>query len=136
MKVVIDTNILVSGLLCPFGAPGEIVLMVASGTLELCYDARIISEYRDVLLRPKFPFGQFHVDSLLDQIKDCGHLVGAKPLLERLPHPDDESFLEVAIVGKARCLVTGNLKHYPSKKRQGILVVSPAEFLEVYRNKK
>lgn len=135
MKVVLDTNILVSGLLSPFGAPAEIVRMAASGILELCYDARILSEYRSVLLRPKFSFDQVHVGDLLDQIKTCGHIVAAKPLLKKLPDLDDEPFLEIALSGKARCLVTGNLKHFPAMKRQGMLVLSPTEFLEAYRGK-
>lgn len=133
MKVVLDTNIVVSGLLSPFGSSGKIVRMAASGDIELYYDARILCEYRDVLLRPKFSFVQIHIEYLLDQIKACGHIVAAKPLVKRLPDADDEPFLEVALEGKAQYLVTGNLKHYP-KKQQGILVVSPAEFLEVYRN--
>lgn len=135
MKVVLDTNVLVSGLLSPFGSVGEIAQMVTSGILELCYDARILSEYRDVLLRPKFSFEQIHVDYLLDQIKACGHLISAKPLAKKLPDLNDEPFLEVALAGKAECLVTGNLKHYPPKKRQGMSVVSPKEFLEICRGK-
>lgn len=136
MMIVLDTNVVVSGLLSPFGAPGEIVRMVASGALEICYDARILSEYRGVLSRPKFSFDQVHVDYLLDQIIACGHIVGARPLVERLTDPDDESFLETALAGKARYLVTGNLKHFPAKKRQGVPVVSPAEFLNVYRQER
>lgn len=135
MKVVLDTNVIVSGLLSPFGATGEIVRMLASGTLELCYDARILSEYRNVLLRPKFSFNQVQVDYLLDQIKMCGHIVAGKPLIKRLPELDDEPFLEVALAEKVQCLVTGNLKHYPVKKREGMLVVSPTEFLDIYRKK-
>lgn len=135
MKVVLDTNILVSGLLSPFGAPAEIVRMVASGTLKLCYDARILSEYRSVLLRPRFSFDRVYVGDILNQIKTCGHIVAAKPLLKKLPDIDDEPFLEIALSGKARCLVTGNLKHYPVEKRQGMPVLSPTEFLEAYRRK-
>ena len=134
MKIVLDTNVLVSGLLCPYGAPGEIVRMAASGILELCYDARVLSEYRSVLLRSKFPFGKTHVDVLLDQIKACGYVVATKPLTKRLPDPDDEVFLEVALAGKARCLVTGNLKHYPKRLRQGVLILPPSELLEIYRH--
>ena len=135
MKIVLDTNVLVSGLLRPFGAPGDIVRMTSSGTLELCYDARILSEYQNVLLRPKFHFDQAHVDALFDQIKACGHVVAAKPLAKALPDTDDESFLEVALAGKALCLITGNLKHYPTKKQQNTQVLSPMQFLEAYRGK-
>jgi len=50
-----------------------------------------------------------------------------------LSDPDDEPFLEAALGGGARCLITGNLGDYLVKKRQGTLVASPAEFLEIYR---
>ena len=52
MDIVIDTNVLVAGLLSPFGACGEIVRMVSAGELELSIDARILTEYNEVL-RPK-----------------------------------------------------------------------------------
>ena len=133
MIVVLDTNVVVSGLISPFGAPGEIVRMVASGVLQLCYDARVLSEYRNVLLRQEFSFDQAHVEDLLDQIETCGHVATGKLLTERLSDSDDEPFLEVALGGEAHYLVTGNLKHYPAKKRQGMRVVSPTEFLDIYR---
>jgi len=132
MRIVLDTNILVSGLLCPYGAPGKIVRMIASGTLQLCYDARIITEYKDVLSRPKFSFDKAHIDALITQIKFCGLVIAATPLLKRLPDQDDEAFLEVALAGKARCLVTGNLKHYPLKLQQNVTVITPPELLELY----
>jgi putative PIN family toxin of toxin-antitoxin system len=133
MKVVLDTNVVVSGLISPFGAPGEIVRMVASGALELCYDARVFSEYRSVLLRQEFSLDGVHVEDLLNQIEACGHVTTGKPLAKRLPDSDDEPFLEVALGGEAHFLVTGNLRHYPAKERRGMRVVSPAEFLEICR---
>ncbi len=92
MKVALDTNVMVSGLISPFGAAGEIVRMVASGALELCYDARVLSEYRSVLLRQKFSFDQAHVGDLLDQIEACGHVTTGKLLAKRLSDPDDEPY--------------------------------------------
>lgn len=132
MRIVLDTNVLVSGLLSPYGAPAEMIRMVSSGELELCYDARILSEYRTVLLRPKFPFESFQVQVLLEQIEFEGYAVATKPLKQKLPNPDDEVFLAVALAGSAKYLVTGNLKHYPREKRQGVSVVLPKEFLEIY----
>lgn len=133
MKLVLDTNVLVSGLLCPYGAAGQIVEMAASGALELCYDARIFSEYRNVLLRPKFRFDQVHIDYLLDQIKASGHVVAVTPLSKSLPDADDEPFLEVAVAVKAKYLCTGNIKHYPRDRRQGIAVISPPDLLRIFR---
>lgn len=56
MNIVLDTNVLVAGLLSPFGTCGEIVRMVSSGELRLSFDARIFTEYEEVLNRPKFKF--------------------------------------------------------------------------------
>ena len=136
MKVVLDTNVLVSGLLNPFNPPGEIVRMTSAGMLQLCYDARILSEYKEVLHRPKFELSSGHIHALMDQIKACGHSITAEPLEKALPDPDDEPFLEVAIAGKAVCLITGNIKHYPSPERQQARVLVPADFLTFYRSNK
>jgi len=130
----LNTNIIVSGLLNPFNASGEIIRMAASGVLELYYDSRILSEYRSVLFRPKFCLDKAHVDSLLDQIKSCGQVVAAKPLSTRLPDPYDEPFLEVSLEEKARCLVTGNLRHYLPEKYSNMTVLSPNDFLKLYRD--
>ena len=51
---------------------------------------------------------------------------------EQLPDSGDEVFLAVALAAQVRYLVIGNLKHYPAKSRQGIRVVSPRDFLELY----
>ena len=135
MKIVLDTNVLVSGLLIPFGSSGEIVRMVFSGELLLYIDARILSEYQDVLHRQKFNFDKDHIGILLDFIKLYGQFISSSPLTNRLPDPDDEPFLEVAIAGRVRSLVTGNTAHYPSQLREGINIYSPSEFIEFYRKK-
>ena len=71
----------------------------------------------------------------MDQLQADGDLVTALPLVERLPDPEDEISLEVALSGNALCLVTGNLKHYPVQNRQGVRVESPRAFLELFRNR-
>ena len=134
MRIVLDTNVLVSGLLSPFGPPGEIVRLVSTGLISLCLDARIASEYRDVLSRPKFAFDADAVATLLDYLESSGEMVASEPLATRLPDPDDEPFLEVALAALADVLVTGNLGHYPPGARVGAAVLSPAELVEQYRS--
>ena len=133
MKIVLDTNVLVSGLLQPYGPSGQIVRLVASGELVLCYDPRVLAEYREVLLRKKFSFDPERIDALLEEIRASGIPVAARPLAVRLSDPDDEPFLEIAQSGGAQCLVTGNLKHYPAEARQGVEVHSPRSFIELFR---
>ena len=135
MRVVLDTNVLVAGLLSPFGPPGEIVRMASSGELTLCLDARILTEYDEVLRRPRFGFDAGEVAVLLDFVERRGHLVASAPLRDSLPDPDDEPFLEVALAGAAEYLVSGNLVHFPLPLRHGIAVVSPSEFLTAYRRR-
>jgi len=132
MRIVLDTNVLVSGLLSPFGAPGDIVMMTAAGVLEVCYDGRILSEYREVLLRPKFGFKEDDIEEFLEQVESCGYAAAPKPLIHRLPDLSDEPFLEIALGGKVSCLISGNLKHYPVKSRKKMPVISPADFITTF----
>ena len=136
MKIVLDTNVLVAGLLSPFGPCGEIVRMVSSGDVTLCFDALILTEYSEVLYRPKFGFDKEKVSALLDHIEHRGRAVASSPLRHSLPDPDDEPFLKVAIAGKTECLVTANASHFPAKLRQGRKVLSPSEFLTFYKTQK
>jgi putative PIN family toxin of toxin-antitoxin system len=136
MKIVLDTNVLVAGLLSPFGPCGEIVRMVSSGEVTLCFDALILTEYSEVLYRSKFEFDKDRVAALLDHIEHRGHTVASSPLRHSLPDPDDEAFLKAAIAGKAECLVTGNASHFPSKLCQGRKVLSPSGFLTFYKTQR
>jgi uncharacterized protein len=133
MKIVLDTNVLVSGLLSPFGSSGEIVRMVSSGELILCLDARILSEYQDVMRRPKFKFNKTLIGVLIDYIHQNGQFVSGSPLKNALPDVDDEPFLEIAIAAKVKFLITGNILHYPPLSREGIDILSPADFIKLYR---
>jgi putative PIN family toxin of toxin-antitoxin system len=135
LRIVLDTNVLVSGLLSPFGPPGEIVRMVSSGVVTLCLDARIFAEYDEVLSRQRFGFDSDSVAALLDYVDFTGEVVAPQPLATRLPDPDDEPFLEVALACGADCLVTGNLVHYPPESRSGVLALSPAEFVDRIRSR-
>jgi putative PIN family toxin of toxin-antitoxin system len=135
MEIVIDTNVLVAGLLSPFGACGEIVRMISAGELMLSFDARILSEYNEVLRRPKFGFEEEKVAALLDYIVYRGRAVAPSPLSQSLPDPDDEPFLEVTLASPAVCLVTGNQKHFPAGRCQDVRVISPDEFLIFFKKK-
>ena len=134
MDIVIDTNVLVAGLLSPFGACGKIVRMVSAGELILSFDARILSEYNEVLRRPKFGFEEEKIAAFLDYIVYRGRAVAPFPLSYSLPDPDDEPFLEVALASHAVCLITGNQKHFPAERCQDAKVISPDEFLIFFKN--
>ncbi len=135
MRAVLDTNILVSGLLSPYGASAEILRMLLSGDLTPVYDARIFLEYEDVLSRSKFHFDKDDVAAFLDLLKSEGEVVSAMDLGLSLLDPHDEIFLEAAVSAKCEFLITGNIKHFPLSKRQGIRVLTPADFVGFMRKK-
>ena len=135
MRVVIDTNVIVSGVLNPHGPPGRIVNALLSETITVLYDDRMLSEYREVLLRPTFTFPRSDVEVLLGFVESVGEHVSAEPLSLVLPDPNDLPFLEVATRGGADALIIGNIKHFKSRRGQpGVLVITPADFLRCYGN--
>ena len=127
-NVVLDTNVLVSGLISSFGSPGRILDLVLIGEVAVAYDDRILGEWREVLRREKFGFPARDVETLLGFAESEGHKVTPSPLGANLPDPDDAPFLEVAHEAEA-ILITGNLKHYPPEERRGVEVLEPAAFL-------
>ena len=135
MKVVLDTNVPVSGLLKAHTNAGTIVRLIAAGLLQVVYDGRILAEYREVLNRPKFGFEKAEVEAIISQIEMDGILAAAEPLAERLPDPDDEPFLEVALAVPGAVLVTGNKKHFATASGQKTPILDPGEFISLWQEK-
>jgi putative PIN family toxin of toxin-antitoxin system len=133
VKIVLDTNVLVSGLLTPLGNCGEIVRMLTSDEITLCVDSRILMEYDEVLNRPQFHIAPQKAAVVIDYIQISAETHATAPLDKALPDENDNPFMEVALSSDAECLVTGNLKHFPECCREGVTVLAPKEFLEFFR---
>lgn len=131
MIAVLDTNVIVSGILRPFSRPGDILRLVSRGTLKVAYDIRILSEYREVLSRPRFGFSRESIETFLLQLEEDGLGVSAQPLPFRLTDPGDEPFLEVALAAPAGALVTGNKRHFPKESYEGVAILSPGQFCDM-----
>jgi uncharacterized protein len=132
VTVVLDTNVLVSALINPTGLPATVMALLLNGKLAVCYDNRILSEYREVLLRQKFHFKKSLIFQLLDYIRQEGEFIAAEPLRIASISEDDRMFYEVAKTGKAEYLVTGNKKHFPNED----IVRTPKEFVDIYLSSK
>ena len=131
MRIVLDTNVLVSGLHNPDGAPGRIVDLILSGHIQVLFDDRILAEYLDVLARPKLAIDPTLAQAIVGYMRLAGEKLTPLPLPQgTLPDPDDLPFAEIAISGKADALVTGNMKHFSGLKTRGVTVFSPVLFLE------
>jgi putative PIN family toxin of toxin-antitoxin system len=133
MQVVIDTNVIVSGILKPSNPPGEIIDMLFSGQVEPVYDDRILNEYSIVLRREKFSFPPETVNALLGTIQTIG--IRVIPLHRTISMPDDHDrcFIECALVSRDKIIVTGNKKHFPPSSLGPVKAFSPKEFMELPR---
>ncbi len=130
MRIVLGTNVLVSGILSPHGPPAAVLRALLTERVMLCFDERILSEYRDVLARGKSSFDRELVEELIAFLEAAGSPTLAAPLATTLPDPVDQMFIEVAVASQADFLVSGNLKHFPDKATEGVSVVSPRAFLD------
>lgn len=132
MRLVLDTNVVVSGVLSPHGPPGRLVDLFLAGDLVLLVDDRILGEYGAVLRRPRFDLRAARVDELMRYVRALAEPVIARPLAVELPDPDDLPFLEVAAAGGA-VLVTGNPRHFtPVRGTCPVRVVSAREALALF----
>ncbi|GHU71655.1 PIN domain-containing protein [Spirochaetia bacterium] len=132
MKVILDTNVIVSAFLNPKGIPAEILSLVLSEKIILCYDNKILSEYTDVLTRSKFNFNRELVNDFLEFVKIYGEYIVAEPqdiqfIDESDRRSDDKIFYDVFRGSDTNYIITGNKKHYP--KEENILL--PREFKEI-----
>jgi putative PIN family toxin of toxin-antitoxin system len=130
VRIVLDTNVLVSGFLSPDGPPGAILRSILAGSISLCFDERILTEYREVLTRGRFALASERVDAVLEFIEANGESVLAETLRVELPDATDTMFVEVASAAGADCVVTGNRKHFPDERLEGLRVLLPRAFVE------
>ena len=108
---VIDTNVLVSAVLKWNSDPGNIIDLAFNDVIIPLVNQEILSEYKTVLLRPKFHLSEEHLDV-------------------ELPDPKDRVFYEVTMTARESedaHLVTGNIKHFPTKP----FMVTPRQMLDL-----
>ena len=125
IKVVLDTNILVSAFWTETGNAAKILQMFAEEKIQLYYDAKIMNEYITVLKRSKFAFSRVKIDELLKGIRDEGIVIAVTPSTIAFTDESDRKFYDVAKACDG-FLITGNLKHYPKDP----LIMTAAEFFQ------
>lgn len=134
MRIVLDTNVLVSAMLTGGGAPDFAVQLVLQGAVILLVDSRILAEYDEVTARTRFKFDEIERRILLDVLANIAEPIVAGPLRVALPDPDDRMFVEVAIAGGAGAIVTGNTRHFtPRRGRLAVPVLTPRQLVDRMR---
>src|SRR5258708_38374947 len=116
IRVVLDTNIVVSALLQPQGLPARIFLITLAGTTaQQCVSGDIYAEYEEVIRRPKFGRREVVIEHALHAIRQNGFWVKPSERVNACSDPGDDIFLECAQAARAHYLVTGTQRHFPAQ---------------------
>ena len=114
MRVVFDTNIVVSAMLSPSGTAADALRLALHHHVQFCASEVILQEYEEVLRRPKFRRQPEVVSGLLKAIRGVAELVEPTATLAVSSDAADSRFLECAAAAKADYVVTGNTRRFPA----------------------
>jgi putative PIN family toxin of toxin-antitoxin system len=130
IRVVLDTNILISALLTPQGAPAQVLLLCLNDpAVQLCLSARIYAEYEEVMRRPKFKRAEQEIDFILNALRRTGTWIKPSTTVQVCLDPGDDVFLGCAQAADADFIVTGNARHFPLAWER-TRVFSPRQFID------
>ncbi len=130
LRLVIDTDVLVSAALKPDGLQRTTFLLAITKPGRLYVSLPVLEEYAELLSRPELSIRRGLRLQLLQLIKNHGHLVTPSRHIEVTSDPDDDIFVECADAARADFLVTGNRKHFPAYWKN-TKIVTPREFVSL-----
>jgi putative PIN family toxin of toxin-antitoxin system len=130
LRLVIDTNVLVSAALKQEGPQRTTLLLAITKPARFYVSRPILEEYADVLSRPELAIRKGARQQLLQLIRNNSHIATPTRRLEVASDPDDNVFLECADAARADYLITGNQKHFPRfwKKTK---IITTREFISL-----
>jgi len=132
MKVVIDTNVLISGVFFA-GLPSRIIEAWRDGRVDLVVSPEILEEYRRVGERLAVQFEGLSLEPFLMLLATHAEIVEPPELAEPVASdPDDDKFLACALVSDAQLIISGDKHLLAVSPHKGVEVVSPRQFVESY----
>jgi putative PIN family toxin of toxin-antitoxin system len=136
MRVVIDTNVIVSAFLSPTGPPAQLLTLLEQEAFELLVSEPILAEYQRALgyrkVRARHGMDNATLVEVIDDLRAVALLVDPTESLEVVPQDAaDDMFFECAVTGGAAYIVSGDANVLAVDVFRGIGVVSPALFLEL-----
>jgi putative PIN family toxin of toxin-antitoxin system len=130
LRLVIDTNVIVSAALKPQGLQRVVLILAVTKPARLYVSQPILDEYSELLARSMLYIRKGIRAQILQMIRNRSFLVSPQRQLEIASDPDDNFFLECAEAARADYLITGNLKHFPRCWRS-TKVISSHEFIAI-----
>jgi len=130
IRVVLDTNVLVSGLLFG-GTPGKLLDLWKTGTIRLIMSRVMLDEFLRVLAYPKLRLSEEEIHYLLYvEVLPHVEMVKVRPAPILIPmDPSDDMFLHCAVAAGAKYIISGDRHLLQLKSYKRIKILSPAEFL-------
>jgi putative PIN family toxin of toxin-antitoxin system len=113
LRLVLDTNIIVSAALKPEGLQRTVLVLALSKPARLYVSDAILGEYRRVLSEPDLQIRKGPREQLLQLIRNRAYRVAPAQALCIARDPDDDKFLACADAARADYIVTGNARHFP-----------------------
>jgi putative PIN family toxin of toxin-antitoxin system len=130
LRLVIDTNILISAALKPAGLQRAVLLLALTKPARLYVTKAAFAEYGEVLARPEFEIRRGLRQQLLQLIKNHAQLITPTRPLHIAKDAGDNKFIECADAARADYLVTGNLRHFPAFWKKTKIITS-REFIAI-----
>jgi putative PIN family toxin of toxin-antitoxin system len=132
-RVILDTNIIISSAL-----GGALVLVLEKwdeGKFTVIVTTDVVSEYFEVLNRPKFNLTQETIDKITRYIYQFSEFVVPEEQIRFIEDdPKDDKFLEAAVAGKVDLIVSGDNHLLALKEFRSIPIISGREFLDWLTN--
>jgi putative PIN family toxin of toxin-antitoxin system len=128
LRLVVDTNIVVSAVLKPEGLQRTVLLLAMTKPARWYVSESVLLEYQDVLSRPELRIRRSLRQQMMQLIRNHSYSVAPVQRLHVTRDPGDDKFLECADAARADYLVTGNQRHFPMywKKTK---VISSRDFI-------
>ena len=140
-RIVIDTNVFISSVVGKFGFPRKIVdEMVLTGRFKICFSQATFGEVIKVSNYPrllkKHPYLREGIFGLMENLKKEALFVKPEKRLSIIKDESDNRFLEAAVAAKAGFLVTGNTNDFTFDEYEGIQIMTPRTFYELFSTEK
>jgi len=136
MKVIIDTNVFISGIFFP-GASSKVLEGWKGGKIDLILSPEILGEYREVAHRLSVKFKGVDIESIIELVAINSTLIAAPPLKEPVCRDiNDDMFIACALAGDVKIIVSGDKDLHDISGFCGIEVVKPRAYVEEYLEKK
>lgn len=129
-RVILDTNVLVSGILFG-GRPREVIRLALKGHITAYLSPDTLREFRDVIARPKFRLPSEFVHTVIEELQAAMPMVFPRDIVPVVAEdPDDDAVIACAVASNADFIITGDPHLLAIGRYQRIVIVTPAEYLD------